>query len=109
MTQQEVSQWGALIGLDRVIHEPARLAVMAILSVVEAADFLYLQRETALTKGNLSAHLSRLEEAGYIAIDKTFRDKMPHTLCRLTPQGRDAFNAYLRQVKGALGALGEAK
>ena len=58
--------------LDRLIHEPARLAIMAILYAAEEADFLFLLREAGLTKGNLSAHLSRLEEAGYVEIEKTF-------------------------------------
>ncbi len=64
-------------GLDRVIHEPARLTIAAILSVVEAADFLYLQRETGLTKGNLSFHLARLEEAGYAVIEKRTGARFP--------------------------------
>ena len=66
-----------LTNVDRVIHEPARLMIVAILYAVDSADFLYLLRETGLTKGNLSAHLSRLEEAGYIEIEKRFRGKIP--------------------------------
>ncbi len=67
----------SLAGVDRIIHEPARSLILAILAVVEEADFLYLQRETGLTKGNLSAHLTRLEEAAYIRIEKTYRGKVP--------------------------------
>ncbi len=89
--------------LDRLIHEPARLAVAAILSVVESADFLYLQRETGLTKGNLSSHLSKLEEAGYVAIEKTYRGRVPLTLVRLTDTGAAAYKAYRAQFKRFLG------
>ena len=67
---------------------------------MESADFLYLQRETGLTKGNLSVHLSKLEEAGYVNIEKTYRGKIPLTLCRMTPLGgRKAFDAYRNQLK----------
>ncbi|MBN2207403.1 MAG: transcriptional regulator [Candidatus Aminicenantes bacterium] len=79
---------------DRLIHEPARLVIVTILNAVAAADFLYLQRETGLTKGNLSAHLAKLEEAGYISIEKTYRGKIPLTVCRLSGNGRAAFRRY---------------
>lgn len=91
-----------IASVDRVIHAPPRLMLMAILTAAESADFLYLQRETGLTKGNLSANLSKLEEAGYIEIDKTYRGKIPATLCRLTEPGRAAFRAYRRQLKKIL-------
>lgn len=91
-----------LAELDRIIHEPARLAVVAVLYVLKDADFLFLQRETGLTKGNLSSHLVRLEEAGYVQIAKTFRGKIPLTLCRLTPQGKAAFEHYRKTLKQAL-------
>jgi DNA-binding transcriptional ArsR family regulator len=80
--------------LDRVIHEPARLTLVALLSAVEEADFLYLLHETGLTKGNLSSHLMRLEEAGYVEIVKGYRGKVPQTMCNLTPVGRTAFETY---------------
>jgi|WetSurMetagenome_2_1015567.scaffolds.fasta_scaffold193639_2 DNA-binding transcriptional ArsR family regulator len=86
--------------LDRVVHEPARLMIVTILSVVEAADFVYLLRETALNKGTLSSHLARLEEAGYVEIEKTFRGKVPQTLLRLTKPGRRAFEAYRKKLRG---------
>jgi DNA-binding MarR family transcriptional regulator len=89
----------ALAGLDRVIHEPARLTIAALLYNLEGADFLYLQRESGLTKGNLSAHLSRLEAAGYVKIEKTFRGKLPLTLCSLTEEGRQAFDDYRRAIR----------
>jgi len=84
--------------IDRVLHEPARAVIVAILDAVESADFLYLQRETGLTKGNLSSHLAKLETAGYITIQKTFRGKLPLTLCSLTPQGKQAFARYREQL-----------
>jgi len=89
----------SLTGVDRLLHEPSRMIIVAILAAVESADFLYLQRETGLTKGNLSVHLSKLEEAGYVNIEKTYRGKVPLTLCRLTDEGRTAFDAYRKQLK----------
>jgi DNA-binding transcriptional ArsR family regulator len=89
----------SLASVDRVIHEPSRSLILAVLSVVEQADFLYLLRETGLTRGNLSVHLSRLEDAGYIHIEKTYRGKVPLTLCRLTETGRRAFDQYRQQLK----------
>ena len=86
-----------IINIDRLIHEPARLIIMTMLNVVESADFLFLQRETGLTKGNLSAHLTKLEEAGYVAIEKTYRGKIPLTVCRLTEEGRKAYRQYRTQ------------
>jgi DNA-binding transcriptional ArsR family regulator len=88
--------------VDRVIHEPARLLIVALLSEVRSADFLFLQRETKLTKGNLSSHLSRLEQAGYLQIDKGYRGKVPQTVCSLTSEGRAAFKAYRAQMKRAV-------
>lgn len=88
--------------VDRLIHEPSRLMILSILSVVESADFLYLQRETGLSKGNLSSHLTRLEQAGYISIEKTYRGKIPLTLCRITPKGSEAFTVYRRQWKSVI-------
>ncbi len=81
--------------VDRLIHEPARLAIMALLYGTKEADFLFILRQTGLTKGNLSVHLSKLEEAGYIEIEKRFVGKKPQTLCRLTPKGQRAFERYL--------------
>ena len=85
--------------LDRLIHEPARLLIVTILSTVESADFLFLQRETDLTRGNLSAHLSKLEEAGYVKIEKTFKGKLPLTICKLTTAGKKAFVQYRQQLQ----------
>ena len=87
-----------LSDLDRVIHEPSRLLLVALLSSLESADFLFLLKESRLTKGNLTVHLSRLEEAGYIQVEKTIRGKFPHTEYQLTPQGRAAFNEYRKNL-----------
>lgn len=88
--------------LNRLIHEPARLTIVAVLSNVKEADFLYLLRETGLTKGNLSTHLVRLEEAGYVEIEKTFRGKIPLTLVRLSADGKAAFQSYRKSMKDIL-------
>jgi DNA-binding MarR family transcriptional regulator len=76
------------LALDRLIHEPARLAIMTVMSSVQTADFVFLQRTTGLTKGNLSSHLSKLEEAGLVRIEKTFILKKPNTNVELTPEGK---------------------
>lgn len=86
-----------LADVDRLIHEPARLVICTILYTVKEADFIFLLHESGLTKGNLSSHLSKLEEAGYIAIRKIFKQKKPQTLCSMTEQGRKAFEAYRMQ------------
>jgi len=88
--------------LDRVIHEPGRLMIVALLFAVERADFLYLQHETGMNKGTLSSHISRLEEAHYVEVLKTYRGKVPQTLLSLTGPGRKAFEQYRRSLKEAL-------
>ncbi len=88
-----------LLNLDRVIHEPARLALVAILAACESADFTYLQRATNLTHGNLAAHMSKLETAGYVTSEKRFVDKKPNTLYSLSKPGRAAFERYRKQIK----------
>lgn len=85
--------------IDRIIHEPARLLITAHLYVVESADYVFLMQNTGLTWGNLSSHLSKLEEAGYVEITKEFVQKKPHTMVHLTAHGRTAFDAYRRQMK----------
>lgn len=91
-----------LADLDRLIHEPGRLAIVSLLSVVEEADFLYLMNETGLTKGNLSSHLSKLETGGYVKIEKTYRGKIPMTICSLTQAGHVAFKRYRSALKASL-------
>jgi DNA-binding MarR family transcriptional regulator len=85
--------------IDRLVHEPARLAVMALLYVVASADFIFLLNQTGLTWGNLSAHMSKLEEAGYLEVEKTFKGKRPNTMLRLTPKGRAAFRDYAGKMR----------
>ena len=94
-------QLRSISGLDRVIHEPGRLMIMALLAVVKECDFLYLLHETEMSNGNLSSHLARLEAAGYVEIEKTYRGKVPLTLLRLTRAGRAAFEDYRKALKAA--------
>ncbi len=91
----------AIAELDRVIHEPGRMMIVALLAAVVECDFLYLLRETELSKGNLSSHLARLEEAGYVEIKKTYVGKVPQTLLRLTEPGRAAFGEYRARLTKA--------
>ena len=100
-TPQERTTSG-LEAVDRVIHEPARLAIVARLYVLEEADWLFLHRETGLSFGNLTSHLSRLEASGYVVIEKTFLDRKPHTIVRMTDEGRAAFERYRERMRGWL-------
>ena len=93
--------------LDLVIHAPARLAIVTLLHVAGGADFVFLQKQTGLTRGNLSSHLSKLEEAGYIAVEKTFVERIPRTLMALTRAGRAAFSQYRRAMRRRLDDLPE--
>ena len=84
--------------LDRLIHEPGRLAIAAVLNAVDQADFLFLLKQTGLTRGNLASHTAKLETAGYIDIEKTFVEKVPRTVYRLTSTGREALNGYRKHM-----------
>ncbi len=95
-------QLRAIAELDRVIHEPGRLMIVALLSGLEECDYRYLVHETEMNKGTLSSHLTRLEEAGYLQMEKTFRGKVPRTLLRLTASGRQAFEDYRAKLKESL-------
>lgn len=86
--------WNDLHEVDRVVHEPARLIIMGILAAAGQCDFMFLMNETGLTKGNLSSHLVKLEETGFAAIEKTFKGKVPLTLVKITPAGKNAFTKY---------------
>lgn len=88
--------------INKVIHEPARLLIMTQLFVVQEADFIYLMRKTGLTWGNLSSHMTKLETAGYIDVEKTFVEKKPHTILKMTEQGRKAFRQYRKTLKQVL-------
>jgi DNA-binding transcriptional ArsR family regulator len=85
--------------LDRLIHEPGRLAILTLLSSVKAADFVFLQRTTGLTKGNLSSHLTKLEEAGLVKIEKKFVLKKPNTNVALTSLGKKRINDHWEQLE----------
>ena len=85
--------------LDRLIHEPGRLAILTVLSSVQAADFVFLQRTTGLTKGNLSSHLTKLEEAGLVEIQKRFVGKKPNTNLSLTPVGKERIAHHWDQLE----------
>ena len=91
--------------IDRVIHSPARLAILAYLAAVDSADFTFLMNQVGLTRGNLSSHLNTLEEAGYIDIQKEFVEKIPRTLIRLTDSGRAAIQVYRSQMRKVIDEL----
>jgi DNA-binding transcriptional ArsR family regulator len=88
-----------LADLDRLVHEPARLAILSALSACESADFLFLQRITGLSKGNLSSPVGRLEEAGLIVVSKEFVGRTPRTTVGLTPAGRDRVTAHWEDLQ----------
>ena len=97
----------SLAGLDQIIHAPARLMILTYLYVVESADYVYLMSLTKLSWGNLATHLAKLEEAGYILIEKEFQGKKPHSTIRLTEQGRSAFRLYKKSMQQILDDLPE--
>ncbi|MCU1681028.1 MAG: ArsR family transcriptional regulator [Amycolatopsis sp.] len=87
------------LALDKLIHEPARLAIMTVMSSVQTADFVFLQRTTGLTNGNLSSHLTKLEEAGLVRIEKRFVRKKPNTNVELTPVGKERIALHWDQLE----------
>ena len=99
------SELHPLADIDQIIHAPARLMVLTYLYVVESADYVFLMRLTGLTWGNLATHLNKLEEAGYVDIQKTFDGKKPKSILRMTEQGRIAFKNYKRSLKQVLDDL----
>ncbi|HEY5668426.1 MAG TPA: transcriptional regulator [Anaerolineales bacterium] len=102
---QSGSELHPLADIDQVIHASARLMVLTYLYVVESADYVFLMRLTGLTWGNLSTHLTKLEEAGYITINKEFKGKKPHSTIHLTRQGRSAFKEYKKSLQQVLDDL----
>ncbi len=92
----------ALSDLDRTVHEPARLMILSLLYLAREVDFLWLLNQTELTKGNLSTHLGKLEQTGYVEVEKRFRGKIPQTFYRLTKVGRRAFEQYRQAMRAAL-------
>ncbi|MBX9616696.1 MAG: transcriptional regulator [Caulobacteraceae bacterium] len=95
---------GDLGRIDEVIHGRMRLGIMVYLADVEAADFTELKTVLEATQGNLSVHLKKLEEAGYVSIDKSFKDNKPLTRIAITPDGRAAFAAYLEALGRLIGS-----
>jgi DNA-binding MarR family transcriptional regulator len=93
--------------IDRLIHEPARFQVMALLYVVESADFTFIMNQLGLTWGNLSAHITKLEEGGYVAVEKGFKGKRPQTMLSLTKVGRKAFQTYRQAMRQMLDEIPE--
>ena len=91
--------------IDKLVHEPARLKILMHLYVVENADFVYLMHKTKLSKGNLSSHLSKLEDAGYVHIHKEFVDKIPRTLLSMTQTGQKAFIQYKNSIMTLLSSV----
>jgi DNA-binding MarR family transcriptional regulator len=91
--------------IDDVIHGRVRLAAMAYLSGAGSADFNELKAKVGGTDGNLSVHLRKLEDAGYVRIEKTFADRKPRTVCHLTDAGREAWIAYIGRLQGLLAAV----
>ena len=94
-----------LADLDQVIHASARLMVLTYLYVIESADYVFLKNQTGLSWGNLSTHLNKLEQAGYVALEKGYKGKRPHTMIRLTDQGRTAFQEYKKSMQQVLDDL----
>ena len=90
------------VSIDRLIHEPARLLVMLHLSAVESADYVFLQNQTGMSWGNLSVHVRKLADVGYVEITKEFVDNKPHTMAALTDKGSAALKTYLQQMKGLI-------
>ncbi len=106
MNPKKNSDIRSIIDADKIIHEPARVVILSLLNAVESVDFVFLMNQTGLTQGNLSSHLSKLESAAYINIEKTFHLKRPRTLIRISDKGREAFRNYLTAMKGFFNSIG---
>jgi DNA-binding transcriptional ArsR family regulator len=85
--------------LDPILHSQLRLAVVSLLISVKEAEFTFIKEKTNATAGNLSVQLNKLKEAGYVEITKQFKDNYPLTLCKISPQGVDAFEAYVKALQ----------
>lgn len=92
----------SILKINKLVHEPARFLILAVLESVENADFLFLQKQTGLTRGNLSSHLSKLESSGYIDVKKEFIEKIPRTLLSITELGQNEFLEYCRYMHSVL-------
>ncbi len=93
--------------LDQIVHAPARLRILLMLYVVESMDYVFLKNQTGMSWGNLATHLGKLEDAGYVEIDKGYQGKKPQSRLQLTPQGRTAFKAYKSTLLQVLDDLPE--
>ena len=89
--------------LNPLLHSELRLAIVSTLISLEQADFVFLKKQTAATAGNLSVQIDKLQKAGYITVEKSFRGKMPCTVCRITPEGINAFEEYVEALRGYIG------
>ncbi len=90
-----------LLELDRLVHEPARLAILTVLASAGSVEFKFMEQVTHLSKGNLNSHATKLETAGYLDVQKAFRGKVPLTSFRITKQGREALAKYWEQLMAA--------
>ncbi len=96
-----------LAAIDQIIHAPARLNIVMLLYVVESLDYVFLKNQTGLSWGNLATHLGKLEEAGYVKIEKGYQGKKPHSMIHLTSAGRSAFRNYKSNFQQLLDDLPE--
>jgi DNA-binding MarR family transcriptional regulator len=94
VTEPKPRSVGALLDVDRLVHEPARLAILTVLASAEEVQFKFIETALGLTRGNLSSHVSKLAEAGYVTVTKAFDDKLPVTSYRITARGRKALESY---------------
>lgn len=101
------AQLGAVLALDRLVHEPARLLILAVLANAREVEFTFLEKVSGLSKGNLSSHMSKLEAGGLIEVKKSFRGKRPLTELRITPAGRTALADYRQRLAAVVQALPE--
>ena len=101
----KIDSFLTLSDIDKLVHEPARLMILSYLSVINSADFTFLMKQTELTRGNLSSHISKLEEAGYVKVNKEFVDKIPRTLIRITTKGKNALKKYRDNMKTVIDSL----
>jgi len=107
--EDEGQKLGKISEIDRIVHEPSRYLIMSYLAVVESADFTFILNQTGLTRGNLSSHLTKLELAGYVEINKEFIYKVPRTLIRINKKGKEAFKTYCAKMRSILENIPEEK
>jgi DNA-binding MarR family transcriptional regulator len=105
MTNKENNNRQQQVDIDKLIHEPARLKILAQLYVVESADFIFIMRQTGLTQGNVSGHLNKLDDAKYVEIKKGYVGKRPQTMISLTKVGREAFKKYVQSMRQVFDGL----